>query len=72
MPITFTDEFNYDELGMGNKLNINNIAQSLKTDKTQINVINTTNGQKIECDLDVTRRQREILLVGGLLNHVGV
>ena len=72
MPITFTDEFNYDELGMGNKLNINNIAQSLKTDKTQINVINTTNGQKIKCDLDVTRRQREILLVGGLLNHVGV
>jgi aconitate hydratase len=72
LPVTFTDEFNYDELGIGNKLDINNIAQSLKTNETQINVINTTNGQKIRCDLDVTDRQRKILLAGGLINHVGV
>ena len=72
MPITFTDEFNYDELGIGNKLDINNIAQSLKTNERQINVINTTNGQKIRCDLDVTDRQRKILLAGGLINQVGV
>ena len=72
LPITFTDEFNYDELGIGNKLDINNIAQSLKTNERQINVINTTNGQKIRCDLDVTDRQRKILLAGGLINQVGV
>jgi aconitate hydratase len=72
IPITFRDEFNYDELGIGNKLEINNIAQSLNTNDTQINVMNTTNGKKIRCDLDVTGRQREILLAGGLINQVGV
>ena len=37
-----------------------------------IGVTNTDSGQEIKCNLEVTSRQRDILLVGGLLNHVGV
>jgi len=72
IPITFTDDFNYDELVLGDKLEIANIAKLLKTSETQINVTNTDSGQEIKCNLEVTSRQRDILLVGGLINHVGV
>ena len=72
LPITFTDESDYDGLTIGNKLEIANITQLLKSNDTQINVINISNGQQISCKLDVTDRQIEILLAGGLLNHVGI
>ena len=72
LPITFTDESDYDGLTIGNQLEIANITQLLKNNDTQINVMNITNGQQISCKLDVTDRQIEILLAGGLINHVGV
>ena len=72
LPITFTDESDYDGLTIGNQLEIANITQLLKNNDTQINVMNITNGQQISCKLDVTDRQIEILLAGGLLNHVGI
>ena len=72
LPITFTDESDYDGLTIGNQLEIANITQLLKNNDTQINVIDITNGQLISCKLDVTDRQIEILLAGGLINHVGV
>ena len=71
LPITFTDELDYDEFTIGNKLEIANITHLLKNNDTHINVIDITNGQQISCKLDVTDRQREILLAGGLINHVG-
>ena len=71
LPITFKDYNDYDELLLDNNLEIIDIVDVLETNQTQLTVSNITAGQHFKCDLEITARQREILLAGGLINHTG-
>ena len=71
LPITFKDYNDYDELLLDNNIEIINIVDVLESNQTQLTVSNITAGQHFKCDLEITARQREILLAGGLINHTG-
>tara|TARA_Y100000590_G_scaffold421870_1_gene526002 strand:- start:16184 stop:18109 length:1926 start_codon:yes stop_codon:yes gene_type:complete len=71
LPITFKDYNDYDELLLDNNIEIIDIVDVLETNQTQLTVSNITAGQHFKCDLEITARQREILLAGGLINHTG-
>lgn len=71
LPITFNDDNDYDELLPDNNIEIIDIVDVLETNQTQLTVSNITAGQHFKCDLEITGRQREILLAGGLINHTG-
>ena len=71
LPITFKDYNDYDELLLDNNIEIIDIVDLLETNQTQLTVSNITAGQHFKCDLEITARQREILLAGGLINHTG-
>lgn len=68
LPLVFENEADYDRLDLADRLVIKGVrelqaGQSLK-------VTNVTQGFEFQTRCDVSRRQRHILLAGGLLNFV--
>ena len=71
LPVTFDEDVYYDGIILGNKLELADIRNLLKTNAAKITVLNATTRKSFQCNLDITERQKEILLAGGLINHVG-
>nr|WP_307015948.1 aconitate hydratase [Alicyclobacillus cycloheptanicus] len=69
LPLTFSNEADYDILQQDDVLTIPNVRDQLRKGST-IEVVQKSSGQKITCTCELSERQREILLSGGLLNHV--
>ncbi|KPK48169.1 MAG: aconitate hydratase, partial [Dehalococcoidia bacterium SM23_28_2] len=69
LPLRFIDEADYERLNPGDVLEIPNVRQAIK-DGNQITVRNTTQGYEFTARHDLTPRQVEIALAGGLLNKV--
>jgi aconitate hydratase len=70
IPLTFENESDYDKLDAGDEVSIKDIRQTLKEGK-QIKLHDETKGVEIPLRYDLTPRQREIILAGGLLNLHG-
>ena len=68
LPLTFTDPTDYDKLNQGDRLTIPGVAQAVAGEATQVTAV-TASGQEVLLRMDLTRRQREMLLAGGLLNQ---
>ncbi len=68
LPLTFTNAEDYERLGQGDKLAINNVKEQLKGENS-ITVKNETQGYEFTALHDLTDRQKEIVTAGGLLNY---
>ena len=67
LPLTFRDSADYGRLALGDDLVLTDVFEGLKTG--EILLQNLTSGDKIPLLCTVTPRQREILLLGGLLPY---
>ncbi|MBN1845318.1 MAG: aconitate hydratase [Sedimentisphaerales bacterium] len=65
-PATFADPADYDRIEQGDRLEAADFAKDLK-EADRIRVKNLTQGFEFECNLDLTTRERAILLAGGRL-----
>ncbi len=69
IPLTFVNEADYDKVSKDDELCFDGIATAIKNGDTTFAVKNTTKGDSFEVNLDFSKRQRDMLLAGGLLNY---
>lgn len=67
LPLTFENADDYDTLSQGSRLYIGNIVEGMETGMLTLEDKDSGKSYQLVCDL--TKRQREILLAGGLLNY---
>ncbi len=68
IPMTFKNEADYDRIEQSDELKISNLIDSVKND-SEITVTNVTKGFDFKVCIDLSQRQREMLIAGGLLNY---
>ncbi len=68
LPATFSDPADYDKINQGDLFELPNIKDAVK-DLDFVEAKNKTNGVTYKFDINLTPRQREIIMRGGLLNY---
>ena len=68
IPMTFKDEADYDRIDQMDELKITNLRQNIEN-STEIIVSNVTKNFDFTVIVDLSERQRQMLLCGGLLNY---
>jgi aconitate hydratase len=69
IPLTFADPAGYDSIESGDRVRAADVRASIERNES-LTLINETKGTEIKAEYDLSERQRETLLDGGLLNHV--
>ena len=69
LPLTFTDEKDYEKLNQGDELLIEKAIEQVKSGK-DVTVKNITGGYDIQMKLHVSALQRQMLICGGRLNLI--
>lgn len=69
IPMTFKNEADYDKVSKDDELSFEGIANAIRNGDTTYTVKNVTKGDGFEVNLDFSKRQRDMLLAGGLLNY---
>ncbi len=69
LQLTFADDTDYERIQPGDELAVDNMHQAIKQDIVLVR--NVTQGYTFETKCNLTPRQREIVLCGGLLNYTG-
>ena len=67
LPLTFKNAQDYDLLEQGHKLHLSNILKGMAEGTLYLTDENT--GRQIPLNCELTQRQRDIVLAGGLLNY---
>lgn len=67
LPLTFADAGDYDHLVQGHMLRLCDLKNGMKDGHVMVEDIST--GKRIRTVCDLTARQQQILLAGGLLNY---
>ena len=67
LPLTFANPEDYDSLEQGSKLSFHHLKEGVATGK--VVMTDETTGREIMLTCELTKRQQEILLCGGLLNY---
>ncbi len=67
-PATFANSADYDRIKQGDQLEVADFRSSLTAADT-ITVKNITSDFEFQCQLNLSERERKILLAGGKLNH---
>ncbi len=68
VPMTLVNPHDYDKFNQGDQLEIKGFAQAV-AGATEATLVNKTNGATAKLCLQLSKRQREILLAGGRLNY---
>ncbi len=68
LPLTFADPADYDKINEGDELYIADLRKTVENGG-DVNIINKTNGCKITAVCELTARNKDIILAGGLLNY---
>ncbi len=68
LPLVFANEADYDTIELNDELVIENALEAVKSG--QANLINQTKGLTYAMRLEVSERQKEMLLAGGLINLI--
>lgn len=71
MPLTFADEADYESLEQGQRLVLDDARSAVELGATSVTVEETTADLTIRATVELSDRQRQILLAGGLLRYVG-
>jgi aconitate hydratase len=69
-PLEFQDPSDFDRLGQGTPLAIDNVTAALKEGSRTIDAYAGSNRHRVPLKVDLTSRQRNVLLAGGLLNYI--
>ena len=68
VPVTFSDPADYDKINADDELVVENITEAIK-DSESVMIKNVTCGTEFKGCLELSARDREILLAGGLLSY---
>ncbi|KPU44200.1 2,3-dimethylmalate dehydratase large subunit [Oxobacter pfennigii] len=69
LPLVFADAKDYDDIEMFDEIGLNNLQSRFKSGEP-IKALNKRTGQEMELLLQVTDRERDILLAGGYINYI--
>ena len=67
LPLTLDHEADFDRISQGDRLEIQDIRAGMAAGK--LTLLDKTAGISVKLNCDLTQRQQEILLAGGLLNY---
>ena len=68
IPFTFADEADYDKISVNDELCLEGIRESI-ANGADVTLKNLTTGESYKLDYQLSERQRDILLAGGLLDY---
>lgn len=68
LPLNFENEADYDKISQGDELSLPNIKEEIEAGKPVL-LKNLTTGESYELKYDLSKRQKDIILAGGLLNY---
>lgn len=68
LPLNFKNPDDYDKISEGDLLSLENVKDEILSDKP-VMLLNETTGEKFELKYDLSTRQKDIILAGGLLNY---
>lgn len=68
LPLTFKNEADYDCISQGDKLELTGIRAAVKAENSVV-MKNVSNGKEIILKIELSEREREIILAGGLLDY---
>ena len=68
LPLNFENEADYDKISQGDELSLPNIKEEIEAGKP-VMLKNLTTGESYELKYDLSKRQKDIILAGGLLNY---
>lgn len=69
LPLTFVNEADYDKIAQGDQLVLADVRKAVEEGKTELTVVNKTNGAEIPVLCELTGRTKDIMLAGGLLDY---
>ena len=69
LPVEFNDHADYDKINPADRLQIDNLLEAIKAG-SEVNIINKTKSFEFIAKLDLSDRDRKILLSAGLLNYI--
>lgn len=69
LPVEFNDPADYDKINPTDRLQIDNLLEAIKAG-SEVNIINKTKSFEFIAKLDLSDRDRKILLSAGLLNYI--
>lgn len=68
LPLNFKNEADYDKISQGDELSLEGVKTAIVNNQP-ILLKNLTTGESYELKYDLTKRQKDIILAGGLLNY---
>jgi len=68
VPVEFTDPSDYDKIDPDDEVLINNLLKAIK-DENQVSIVDVNGSFEFVGKLDLSNRERQILLSAGLLNY---
>lgn len=68
LPLNFANPEDYDKINQGDELSLAGIKDAIENGKTAV-LLNVTTGDRFELKYELSRRQKDIILAGGLLNY---
>jgi aconitate hydratase len=69
LPLIFKDPADYDKISEGDELELTDIRSAVEAGGNDIMLNNKTSGAKIPVFCDISQRQKNMLLAGGLINY---
>jgi len=67
MPLVFENEADYDSISLNDELVIDKLHSQLENGK--ISILNKTTGKSFNVTIELSERQKGMILAGGLLNY---
>ena len=69
LPLTFVNEADYDSISQGDQLVLADVRKAVEAGKSELTVLNKTNGKEIPVLCELSGRTKDIMLAGGLLDY---
>lgn len=69
-PLTFKNSDDYEKISTGDNIELPNIRSLIEKGENTVTLKNNSNNDTIELQINLSERQRNMLLAGGLLNTV--
>ncbi|MCH5190796.1 MAG: aconitate hydratase [Oscillospiraceae bacterium] len=68
LPLNFKDSNDYDRIDQGDELSLKGIKNAIINNETAV-LVNITKDEEYELKYELSKRQKDIILAGGLLNY---
>ncbi len=68
LPLEFLDENDYEKINLFDELELSSVKEEILNGDT-VTILNKTTGEKITAKCELTQRQKDIAVCGGLLNY---